>query len=46
MTLFEGLLILNLGVSLYLAYKVGGIETDIEILYQGVAHVIEDKEET
>ena len=46
MTLFEGLLILNLGVSLYLAYKVGGIETDIEILYQGVAQVIEDKEET
>jgi hypothetical protein len=46
MTLFEGLLILNLGVSLYLAYKIGGIETDIEILYQGVAQVIEDKEET
>ena len=45
MTLFEGLLILNLGVSLYLAYKIGAVETDIEILYQGIAQAIgnEDK---
>ena len=45
MTLFEGLLILDLGVSLYLAYKIGGIETDVEILYQGLAQAI-GKEET
>ena len=46
MTIFEGLLILNLGVSLYLAYKIGGIETDVEILYQGVAQVIGDEEKS
>ena len=46
MTIFEGLLILNLGVSLYLAYKIGGIETDIEILYQGIAQVIGDEEKS
>ena len=44
MTIFEGLLILNLGVSLYLAYKIGGIETDVEILYQGIAQVIGNEE--
>ena len=46
MTIFEGLLILNLVVSLYLAYKIGGIETDIEILYQGIAQVIGDEEKS
>ena len=46
MTIFEGLLILNLGVSLYLAYKMGGIETDVEILYQGLAQVIGDEEKS
>ena len=44
MSLFEGLLVANLGVSLYLAYKMGAVETDVEILYQGVAQAIgEDK---
>lgn len=44
MSLFEGLLVANLGVSVYLAYKMGAVETDVEILYQGVAQAIgEDK---
>jgi len=46
MSLFDGLLIANLGVSVYLAYKIGGIETDIEILYQGVAQVIGEEDKT
>ena len=40
MTLFEGVLLLNLGVSLYLAYKIGGVENDIDMLYQGLAQAI------
>ena len=44
MSLFEGLLVANLGVSVYLTYKMGAVETDVEILYQGVAQAIgEDK---
>jgi len=46
MTLFEGVLLLNLGVSLYLAYKIGGVETDIEILYQGLAQAIGEEGKT
>jgi hypothetical protein len=46
MSLFEGLLLSNLGVSLYLAYKIGGVETDIEILYQGIAQVIGEEDKT
>jgi len=46
MSLFEGILLLNLGVSLYLAYKIGGIETDIEILYQGLAQAIGEEDKT
>jgi len=46
MSLFEGILLLNLGVSLYLAYKMGGVDTDIEILYQGLAQVIGEEDKT
>lgn len=46
MSLFEGILLLNLGVSLYLAYKIGGIETDIEVLYQGLAQAIGEEDKT
>tara|TARA_B110000858_G_C17452667_1_gene314882 strand:- start:116 stop:256 length:141 start_codon:yes stop_codon:yes gene_type:complete len=46
MTLFEGVLLLNLGVSLYLAYKIGGLETDIEMLYQGLAQAIGEENKT
>ena len=42
MTLYEGLIILNLVVSLYLVHKLGGLDADIEILYQGVAGVLDD----
>lgn len=46
MSVFEGILLLNLGVSLYLAYKIGGVETDIEILYQGLAQAIGEEDKT
>jgi hypothetical protein len=46
MSLFEGLLVANLGVSVYLAYKMGAAETDIEILYQGIAQVIGEEDKT
>ena len=46
MSLFEGILLLNLGVSLYLAYKIGGIETDIELIYQGLAQAIGEEDKT
>ena len=46
MSLFEGLLAANLGVSVYLAYKMGAVETDIEILYQGIAQVMGEEDKT
>ena len=46
MTLFEGLLIVNLLVSLWLVHKLGKIDTDVEILYQGVARILNDKDKT
>ena len=45
MTLYEGIIIANIAVSLWLAYKLGQAETAIEILYEGIAHMmlLEDK---
>ena len=46
MTLFEGLIIVNLLVSLWLVHKLGKVDTDVEILYQGVAGILDDKDKT
>ena len=46
MTLFEGLIIVNLLVSLWLVYKLGKVDTDVEILYQGVAGILDDEDKT
>ena len=46
MTLFEGLIIVNLLVSLWLVHKLGKIDTDVEILYQGVAGILDDEDKT
>jgi len=37
MTLFEGLALANLFISLVLAYKLGKVTTDTEVLYEGLA---------
>lgn len=37
MTLFEGIILTNLVVSLFLAYKFGKQQADIETLYEGLA---------
>ena len=37
MTLFEGLVLANLLVSLFLAYRQGKMQVDIETLYEGLA---------
>jgi hypothetical protein len=37
MTLFEGVALVNLFISLALAYKLGKASTDIEVLYEGLA---------
>jgi len=41
MTLFEGLLLVNLCISVWVGYKVGTIESDIETLYEGLAMTME-----
>ena len=46
MTLFEGLIIVNLLVSLWLVHKLGKVDTDVEILYQGVAGILDDEDKT
>ena len=42
MTLFEGLVLTNLVISLLLAYKGGRQQVDIEVLYEGVAITMEE----
>lgn len=37
MTLFEGIILTNLVVSLFLAHKCGKQQVDIETLYEGLA---------
>jgi hypothetical protein len=46
MNLFEVILIANLAASVYLAYKMGAVETDIEILYQGLAQALGEEDKT
>lgn len=41
MTLFEGIIITNLVISLFLAYKCGKQQTDIDTLYEGLAMTME-----
>jgi hypothetical protein len=37
MTLYEGIIIANLIVTGFLAYKYGQLKSEIEVLYEGVA---------
>ena len=46
MTLYEGVIIVNLVVSLWLVHKLGKVDTDVEILYQGVAGILDDEDKT
>ena len=46
MTLYEGLILTNLAVSLWLAYNLGKAKTEIEILYQGIAQVMSEEDES
>jgi hypothetical protein len=41
MTLFEGIILTNLVISLFLAYKFGKQQADIETLYEGLAMTME-----
>ena len=42
MTLFEGIIITNLAISLLLAYKCEKQQTDIDTLYEGLAITMEE----
>lgn len=42
MTLFEGIVLTNLVVSLLLAYKFGKQQVDIETLYEGLAMTMDE----
>ena len=46
MTLFEGIIITNLVISLLLAYKCGKQQTDIDTLYEGLAITMEELDMT
>lgn len=37
MTLYEGIILLNLAITGFLAYKYGQIKSELEVLYEGVA---------
>jgi len=37
MTLYEGILLANIGISLWTAYQIGRAKVDIENLYEGVS---------
>ena len=37
MTLYEGIILLNLSITGFLAYKYGQLKSEIEVLYEGVA---------
>jgi hypothetical protein len=41
MTLFEGIILTNLVISLFLAHKSGKQQADIETLYEGLAMTME-----
>ena len=44
MTFFEGILIANLLTLLWASYKIGKLNSDIDIIYEGMASVITDIE--
>ena len=37
LTIFEGIILVNLLISLWVTYQVGKVKGDIEILYEGLA---------
>jgi len=45
MTLFEGLIILNLVFLLWVVYRMSSVLNDIEALYQALGSLLEDQEE-
>jgi hypothetical protein len=45
MTLFEGIVIANLFVLCWVAYEVGKVKADVQILYEGLGSVITDLDE-
>lgn len=44
MTLFEGIIIFNLVVLLFVVYQVGKLKSEIETVYEGLAVVMTDHE--
>ena len=42
MTLFEGILIFNLIILLFLAYQIGKLKSEVEVVYEGLAAVMLD----
>ena len=44
MTLFEGLIIASLFVNVFMAYQLGQACKDIEILFQGLGSMLDDKD--
>lgn len=45
MTLFEGLIIASLFVNVFMAYQLGQACKDIEILFQGLGSMLDDKDD-
>lgn len=41
MTLTDGIILTHLFITLFLAYKVGSLRGDIEVLYEGLAMAME-----
>ena len=46
MTLYEGIILSNLFISLWTAYQMGRAKSDIENLYEGVSLAIDASTET
>lgn len=44
MTLYEGIILLNLTILLYTLYTLGKIKTELETVYEGLALVMTDHE--
>jgi hypothetical protein len=37
MTLFEGIILANLAISVWLTYKMGTVEKELDTIYEGLA---------
>ena len=44
MSLFEGLLLCNILISAWVTYSIGKVKGDIEILYEGLAMTMKEKD--